>query len=148
MKQVSVLLSRRHISVCVCFLFAQLSISVVLCDPTEAVSSLLLACHYFNSSCCCSRAPWVHLLTTATTRKKSNCSSSDVMTSTSNLADVVRHYQRSIERHNEDETRVSLTNTPMPPLHHHHAISSETDVFLPLSLTHSVNAFSATCVIP
>ncbi|XP_062122879.1 transcription elongation factor B polypeptide 3 [Drosophila sulfurigaster albostrigata] len=28
------------------------------------------------------------------------------MTSTSNLADVVRHYQRSIERHNEDETRL------------------------------------------
>lgn len=143
MKQVSVLLSRRHISVCVCFLFAQLSISVVLCDPTEAVSSLLLACHYFNSSCCCSRAPWVHLLTTATTRKKSNCSSSDVMTSTSNLADVVRHYQRSIERHNEDETRVSLTNTPLasspcnqlwdrrlpPSLSHTHSLLT---LFLPL----------------
>ncbi|XP_030080611.1 transcription elongation factor B polypeptide 3 [Drosophila hydei] len=28
------------------------------------------------------------------------------MTSTSNLADVVRHYQRSIERHGEDETRL------------------------------------------
>ncbi|XP_034488648.1 transcription elongation factor B polypeptide 3 [Drosophila innubila] len=28
------------------------------------------------------------------------------MTSTSNLADVVRHYQRSIERHPEDETRL------------------------------------------
>ncbi|XP_030370326.1 transcription elongation factor B polypeptide 3 [Scaptodrosophila lebanonensis] len=28
------------------------------------------------------------------------------MTSTSNLADVVRHYQRSIERHGQDETRL------------------------------------------
>lgn len=134
---------------CVCFQFAQLSISVVLCDPTEAVSSLLLACHYFNYSCC-SRAPCIHLLTTATTRKNSNCSSSDVMTSTSNLADVVRHYQRSIERHNEDETRVSLTPTPTPPCITIMQSALRQTSFSPypsLSHTHSVNAFSATCVI-
>lgn len=29
------------------------------------------------------------------------------MASTSNLLDVVRHYQRSIEKHGEDEQRVS-----------------------------------------
>jgi len=36
------------------------------------------------------------------------------MASTSNLVDVVRHYQRSIDKHDEDEQRVSYPSSSSP----------------------------------
>jgi len=38
------------------------------------------------------------------------------MASTSNLVDVVRHYQRSIDKHDEDEQRVSYPSSSSPGL--------------------------------